>query len=227
MRTDAGHRKRMKDRFRKEGLDNFDEVHALELLLFYGVPRQDTKPIARRLLDHFGSFSKVLEAAPETLMQVEGVGEGISTFLNLINDTMRYYLVNREQAPEIFNDLNDCGKYLVNLFHGKREEEVWVLCLDGKKKLLSCQKISEGGLDSVSVSTRKVVEVALTVNAASVILAHNHPHGLALPSNADKLVTIQLRRNLEALGLALADHMIVGENDYTSLRQSNYCPWDD
>lgn len=226
MHTDAGHRKRMKDRFRKEGLDNFDEVHALELLLFYGVPRWDTKPIARRLLDRFGSFSKVLEATPEALMQVEGVGEGISTFLNLINDTMRYYLVNQEQAPEILNDLNDCGKYLANLFHGKREEEVWVLCLDGKKKLLSCQKISEGGLDSVSVSTRKVVEVALAVNAASVILAHNHPFGLALPSTADKLVTVQLRRNLKALGLELADHMIIGENDFTSLRQSNYCPWD-
>ena len=220
MRTDIGHRKRVKERFRKEGLDNFDEVHALELLLFYCIPRKDTKPIARELLDHFGSFSKVLEASPESLRQVDGVGEGAATYLTLLNHAMRYYQVSREQAPSIFNDLNDCGKYLANFFQGKRAEEVWMMCLDGKKKMLCCQRISEGGMDSVSISTRKVVEIALAVNAASVVIAHNHPNGLALPSTSDVLVTKQLRQNLEALGIELADHMIVGENDYTSMRQS-------
>ena len=220
MRTDLGHRKRVKDRFRKEGLDNFDEVHALELLLFYCVPRKDTKPIARALLDRFGSFSKVLEAAPQALRQVEGVGEGTATYINLLNDTMRYYQVCREQVPAAFDDLNDCGKYMLNFFQGKRMEEVWILCLDGRKKLLTCQKISEGGLDSVPISVRKVVEIALAVNATSVVIAHNHPNGLALPSTADVLVTEQLKRNLEALGIRFADHMIIGENDYLSMRQS-------
>lgn len=220
MITDAGHRKRVKDRFRKEGLDNFDEVHALELLLFYCVPRKDTKPIARRLIDRFGSYDKVLEATPEALKKVEGVGEGIATYLNLLRDSMRYYLVSRDEEPTILDDPDKYTKYLANMFQGKREEEAWVLCLDGKGKLLNKQKVSEGGADSASVSVRSVVELALTVNASSVILAHNHPNGLALPSAADVIVTDQIYASLAALGIKLADHVIVGEYESTSMVQS-------
>lgn len=221
MLTDAGHRKRVKARFRREGLDGFEEVHALELLLFYGLPRKDTKRIARDLINRFGSFNKVLEAAPESLMQVDGVGEGVATYLKLLNHTVRYYLAAQDEPPVSFEDLNDCGKYLMNIFRGKRQEEIWVMCMDGRKKLLDCQKIAEGGFEEVGLSTRRLVEIALGMNAASVIIAHNHPNGLALPSDEDVIMTRHIRMNLEALGIILVDHMIVGEGDFTSMKQSS------
>lgn len=222
MRTELGHRQRVKNRFRNEGLDHFDEVHALELFLFYAIPRKDTKPLARRLLNHFGSLVKVMEATPAALQQVEGVGVNTATYIKLLHEMVRYYLVNRDEKPTVLNDLNDCGNYLINFFHGKREESAWVLCLDGKKKLLACQKVSQGGVDSVAVSPRSVVEVALSVNAASVVLAHNHPSGFAVPSNVDVAVTYRIARGLDAVGVILADHIVVAENDFISMQQSGY-----
>lgn len=222
MRTELGHRQRVKDRFRKEGLDSFNEVHALELLLFYAIPRRDTKPIARRLLDKFGSLSQVMEATLESLQQVEGVGSNTALYIKLLHETGRYYLTNRDRSPHIFNDLNDCGNYLIHFFHGKRDESAWVLCLDAKRKLLTCQKICEGGLDAVSISPRRVIEIALSVNATSVVLAHNHPSGVASPSEADVIVTHRIARGMNAVGIILADHIIVADNDYVSLFQSGY-----
>lgn len=220
MRTDKGHRQRVKDRFRKEGLDGFEESHALELLLFYAIPRRDTKPIARRLLDKFGSLATVMEASLEALQQVEGIGPGAATFLKLVHETGGYYLKSRDQDVTILNDLNKCGDYLVNFFHGKRTESVWVLCLDAKCKLLACQQVAEGGNDSVSISPRSVMEVALNVNASSLILAHNHPGGFAQPSDADVLTTKYLGKVLATMGLPLVDHFVVAEGDYISMRQS-------
>ena len=103
MHTQTGHRQRVRDRFLSEGLDSFDEVHVLELLLFYAIPQRDTKPLARALLDHFGSLSLVLDASQEELMAVKGVGEGIATFLRLIPAAGRYYQTHREQAAAILN----------------------------------------------------------------------------------------------------------------------------
>ena len=220
MRTDKGHRQRVKDRFRKEGLDGFEESHALELLLFYAIPRRDTKPVARRLLDKFGSLATVMEAPIEALQQVEGIGPGAATFLKLVHEMGGYYLKNRDQDVCILNDLNVCGDYLVKFFRGKRTESVWVLCLDAKCKLLACQQVAEGGVDCVSISPRSVMEVALNVNASSVILAHNHPGGYAKPSDSDVVTTRYLGKVLATMGLPLVDHFVVAEGDYISMRQS-------
>ena len=103
MHTAAGHRQRVKDRFRKEGLDSFDEVHALELLLFYAAPRIDTKPLARSLLDRFGSLALVLEATEAELMAVPGVGENVATYLTLITAAGRYYQMCRSERPVILD----------------------------------------------------------------------------------------------------------------------------
>ena len=112
MSIHVGHRQRLKDRFRTEGLDNFDERHVLELLLFYCVPRQDTAPLAQRLLDHFGSLSQVLEASKEELEKVTGVGYNVSTLLTLMPEVFRYYLVNRTMNNVILNTTELCGNYL-------------------------------------------------------------------------------------------------------------------
>ena len=114
MHTEQGHRERVKKRFRAEGLDHFEDVHALELLLFYAIPRKDTKGVARALLDRFGSLTAVLDAKPRELEQVEGIGENVSTFLSLIRDMTRYYMVKKAEIPQVITDMNQCGAYLSN-----------------------------------------------------------------------------------------------------------------
>lgn len=219
-----GHRQRLKDRFRRDGLDNFDEIHVLELLLCYCVPRKDTNPLAHALLDRFGSLSQVLEASAEELEKTEGVGPNISTFLNLTTAVSRYYLVNRNLRNSVLNGMSQYGEYLLAYFYGRRNEIVFLLCLDAKCKVICCKEIGEGSVNSAGISIRKVVEVALGANASSVVLAHNHPSGLALPSADDIQTTHRIARALWAVEIALADHVVVADDDYVSLVQSgHYC----
>jgi len=220
MHTDAGHRQRVKERFRKEGLDEFEEVHVLELLLFYALPRIDTKPLARTLLDRFGTLALVLEATPEELMSVPGVGENVAVYLNLITAAGRYYQKVRTDRPVILNSTEKYGNYLVDLFYGRRNETVFVLCLDAKCKVLCCRKVGEGDVNSANVPIRKMVEIALGVNATTVILAHNHPSGLAIPSAEDRETTERLAKALGAMDIVLADHVIVSDDDFISMVQS-------
>ena len=216
----GGHRERLKNRFLKEGLEHFDEHQVLELLLFYCIPRQDTNPIAHALLEHFGSLSQVMEAPPSELKKVAGMGETSATFLSLLNAFDRYYQVNRASSLVILNTLEQCGRYLMPFFYGRRNETVYLLCLDAKCKVLCCKEVGEGSVNSAAVPIRRVVEMALGANATSVVLAHNHPSGLAVPSNEDQLTTRQLAIALAAVDITLVDHMIMADDEFVSLRQS-------
>lgn len=220
MHTEAGHRKRVKDRFRQEGLDSFDETHVLELLLFYAVPQRDTKPLARALLDRFGSLPLVLEAPVEELMKVPGVGENIAIFLNLVLASGKYYALRKADRPVILDSTPKYGRYLADYFIGCRNETVYVLCLDAKCKVLCCKKVGEGDVNFANVPLRRVVEIALGVSATTVILAHNHPSGLALPSLEDRNTTERIATALGAMDIILADHIIVAEDDFVSLVHS-------
>ncbi|MBO5952931.1 MAG: DNA repair protein RadC [Oscillospiraceae bacterium] len=227
MHTDEGHRQRLKNRFLAEGLDSFEEVHALELLLFYAVPRKDTKPLARALLDHFGSLAPVLEATAEELEMVPGVGRNIATFLTLTTAMGRYYQTKRTELPTILDSTEACGQYLLDHYYGRRNETVFLLCLDAKGKLLCCRKMAEGDVNSANVPVRRVVEIALAVNASAVLLAHNHPSGIAVPSKEDVLTTEYVARALAAMDILLTDHIVVADGDYVSMVQSGlYSPKD-
>ena len=217
-----GHRQRLKDRFRAEGLDHFDERHVLELLLFYCVPRQDTAPLAQRLLDHFGTVSQVLEASIEELEKVSGVGYNVSTLLALIPELSRYYMVNRTMNHEILNTTDLCGNYMMQRFHGRRNETVFLLCLDAKCKVLCCREVGEGSVNSANIPIRRIVEMALGVNATTVVLAHNHPSGLAIPSDEDIHTTRRIAAALDTVEIRLADHIVVADDDFVSLAQSGY-----
>jgi DNA repair protein RadC len=208
------------DRFMKEGLDSFAEVHVLELLLFFARPRIDTKTIARDLLNRFGSYTAVMEASQEALMQVDGVGERTAMFIRLINSAGRYYQVRSENKPRFFRNIQECGSYLQSYFIGRKSETVYVLCLDAKGALLGCHLLSEGDQNSVNIPARKLVELALSTNASSIVLAHSHPSGLALPSNEDIMTTRNLSATLSSLGVVLLDHLIFAEGDWVSLAQS-------
>lgn len=217
-----GHRQRLKDRFVLEGLDNFNELQVLELLLFYAIPRQDTNPLAHRLLARFGSLSQVLEAPVEELQKVEGVGHNAAVLLHLSTAVGRYYMVNRAMQNTILSTTEKCGEFLAPFFHGRRNETVYLLCLDAKCKLLCCREVSEGSVNSAGVSPRKVVEIALGANATTVVLAHNHPSGIAVPSTEDVQTTYRVANALDAVEITLADHIIVADGDYTSMVHSGF-----
>ncbi len=217
-----GHRQRLKNRFCTEGLDNFDELHVLELLLFYCVSRKDTNPLAHRLLDHFGSLAQVLSASREELEKVEGVGEHISTFLTLITQVGRYYQVKQSEPGEILRTVDDCGNFLVPYFYGREIETVFLLCLDAKCKVICCKKVGEGSVNSANIPVRRIVEMALNTNATTVVLAHNHPSGIAIPSVEDIQTTQKVAQALETVEIILADHIVVSKDDFVSIAQSQY-----
>ena len=217
-----GHRQRLKNRFRQEGLDNFNEHQVLELLLFYCIPQKDTNPLAHALLEHFGSLDQVLEAPPEELEKVKGVGEHVSTLLTLIPSAARYAMVTRAMRTEILTSVEKCGNYLLPFFYSRRNETVLLMCLDAKCKVLCCKEVGEGSVNSAGVPIRRIVEVALGVNATTVVLAHNHPSGIAIPSCDDIQTTLRVAAALDAVEITLADHIVVADGDFVSMVQSGY-----
>ena len=214
-----GHRQRLKDRFLREGLDGFTDIQVLELLLFYVVPRKDTNPIAHDLLDRFGSLARVLDAPVIRLTEVNGVTENGATFLKLVREIERRYALSQGEEI-ILNTIEDCCEYLTRFFKSKRNETVFLLSLDAKLKLLSCREVGEGSVNYASVPIRRCVEMALEDGATSVILAHNHPSGLAVPSTDDVVTTRRLAMALSAVEIQLVDHIVVADDDYVSMIQS-------
>lgn len=212
-----GHRERIKERFIQEGLDNFDDYLVLELLLYYCIPRVDTNEIAHRLINTFGSLPNVLEATVEELQKVEGIGKNAATFLTLINAASRYYQVKKVDYAKPLTTVEQFGEVLTPKFSGRRNEMIYLLCLDSKCKMICCRMVGEGSVNCAGVSVRKIAEQALAVNATSVVLSHNHPSGVAVPSGEDVRTTIQAAKALKAVGVALLDHIIVADDDYTSM----------
>lgn len=217
-----GHRERLRGQFLADGLDGFSDIQVLELLLFYSIARRDTNPIAHRLLDHFGSLAQVLEASPEELCRVEGVGENTAAYLHMIPQVCRRYQLDRTSNARILPTLESCARYLQPFFFGQSAETVYLLCLDAKCKVLCCKKISQGSVNAVDLPVRRIVETALSSKAASVLLAHNHPGGMAIPSNEDISATLRAADALRAVDVQLADHLIICDDDYVSLMQSGY-----
>lgn len=216
-----GHRHRMKERFRKEGLDHFESHQVLELLLFYCVPRQNTNPLAHSLIERFGSVTGVLNATDAELKKVKGVGDGIVQFLHLVRDAGRYCNI-KNMEEEGLSSIKECGNYMIPFFDGKRNEVVYLLCLDAKGKVISCKMVGEGSVNSAGVPIRRIVEMALGEGATSVVLAHNHPSGVAVPSDEDRRTTIRLGRALSAVEITLIDHVVVADKDYVSMVDSGW-----
>lgn len=219
-----GHRDRVRKRFLENDLNGFADHEALELLLHYAIPQRDVNPLAHELIGRFGSLSGVLSAPIELLLETPGVGERTAVLLRLaplIAQKARLEDLERELA---FNSREHVGSYLLELFSLERSEAVYQLCLDAKGKLLACKRLGEGSVSAVTVDIRKIVQNAILASASSVILAHNHPSGIALPSEDDKIVTDQVKAALASIGVRLDDHIIVADQDFVSLAQSGYLP---
>lgn len=215
-----GHRKRLKARFMKTGLDDFEPHNILELLLFYSVPRKDTNPLAHRLVNRFGSLSGVFDAGPEELMKVDGITENTAVLISMIPQLARKYLEDKSDAVNAISGFDDIGTYLMPKFVGRTVETIMLAALDNKNKIISCSIIAEGENDRASLSKRKVMEEAIRVGATRVVLAHNHPRGFAMPSKEDIHLTEEVYALLRTVEIELVDHIIFAEDDFVSLAAS-------
>jgi DNA repair protein RadC len=215
-----GHREKMRARFLESGLDAFADHEALELLLFYAIPRRNTNETAHKLLERYGSLQAVLDAPVEDLQKVDGIGESAAVFLRLVPEVCRKARISGGGHEIILNNTEKAGEYLVSRFQGERDEVIYELCLDRKGKLLTCKRLNEGSADSAGLNVRQLVKYALLSSACGVILSHNHPSGIALPSTEDYETTEQVQESLRTIGVKLLDHIIVADDDYVSMTDS-------
>lgn len=217
-----GHRNRLKARFLSQGLSGFEDHNILELLLFYSIPRSDTNEIAHALLDKFKTLSGVFDAPLEELCKVKGISSHSATLIKLIPEMFSAYHTDKTKDIQIINSTKAAGRYFVPRFHGKQNEEVYVLLLDDKKKIIRCEKLFEGTVNTTPISAKKVVAAAVNSNATGVILAHNHPTGIALPSRADIKATEKIYKALELINVQLCDHIVVADGDFVSMADSGH-----
>jgi len=203
----AGHRKRLRERFLLNGPEALSETELLEMLLFYSIPRVDTKPMAQKLLEAFGSLDGVLAASPADLHAFASVNDGTDALLALI----RYF--NERNAYQMgkarFGSPEFLLSYLPQQFCGYTHERALLFYLDDSGSLLHRQCILSGTENAIRISWRSIVETAKRIGASALLLAHNHPNGIAAPSGADLATTQNLYHALKAQNVLLLEHYIV------------------
>ncbi|MBR6524508.1 MAG: DNA repair protein RadC [Clostridia bacterium] len=222
-----GHRKRIRERFAKDRFESFHPHEILELVLTYALPRQDTNPLAHRLLDHFGSLHAVLEADIHELMQVKGVGENTATLLSMLLPLMRRYEQSKLTAKRLLYNYQALNELCISLYHGITNERFYVLSLNSQFELLGIDMIAEGTPNQVNVYPRTIMEALLRRNATAAVLVHNHPGGGSMPSQQDVNTTEIVANLLSTLDIQLYDHILVADSMAHSLKNMGYLSWDD
>ena len=215
----AGHRQRMKQRFAETGLLGFDDLNALELLLFYAVPRQDTNPIAHALIDRFGSLNQVLEASLDELQEVEGVGANTATLLKLVPAICQRYLQNKGREKVSYTTISQLQDYIIPLFAFEAEELLYLICMDSANHIIHREIVSQGNEEMVFADPKTIARIAMKWKASRVVLAHNHPSGLPTPSASDIALTKIIQDALDLFNIELMDHFVVSDLECSSMRK--------
>ena len=215
MKTDG-----MTRRFLRGVPDAMTDAELLELLLRFST--EDAKELTERILAQCPNIAAVIEADADTLRSIEGIDEESVLLLRLVPELHRRYFLSRSRDEKRLTTSADFGRFLLPYFYGARDEMVYLLLLDAAGKVLNCKLIGHGSVNSANVPMRRVVQEALTANASGVVLAHNHPSGVALPSKEDADLTARLRDTLDALQILLLDHIVVADDDFVSMRESGY-----
>lgn len=216
----ADHRARLRARFMEGGAQALPDYEMLELVLFRAIPRQDVKPLARRLIDLFGDFNRVLSAPVSRLAQVPGVGPAVICELKLVEAAAHRLARSRVMQRHVISSWDAVVDYCHTVMAHRDTEQFRVLFLDRKNVLIADEEQARGTVDHVPVYPREVVKRALELNASALILVHNHPSGDPTPSDADIAMTAQVEQAAQALGLTLHDHLIVGKSRELSFRAS-------
>ncbi|WMJ23402.1 DNA repair protein RadC [Paludicola sp. MB14-C6] len=217
-----GHRQRLKNRFLKSGIDVFEQHNILELLLFFAIPRMDTNDIAHNLMKRFGNIGEVFDAPYDELIKVQGVTSNAATLLKLVPNLSRVYLENKYQPLEVYDTPQKLSNYFIHKFVGVNQEQVYIMCLDSSCSFIQCDLLTQGTVTQANISIRKIVETVIRHNACSIVLAHNHPRGLAIPSNEDIITTVSIKNALKQLDVNLLDHIIIAQDTYVSLVEQGY-----
>lgn len=211
-----GHRERAKENFIKNG-KTLQDHHLLELLLFYSIPRRDVKPIAYNLINRFGSFENVFNADIESLCEVEGVGENTAVLISLVAAINKRRSENKNNDVKRLTNSKDAAEYAKNILRENKVEKLLLITLDNDLKIIGNHIVSEGSVNTAKINAHKLVSYIIKDNASCVIIAHNHPEGNANPSIEDINFTVEILSVLRSIGIHLNDHIIVGENEVTSM----------
>ena len=218
-----GHRERIKEKFLKNGIDGFAEYEILELLLTYCIPRKDTKPIAKELLNKFKSLDNVFKASFDKLSAIDGLGKNTIAFLKLMGDLPSIIykdelknkkLVDKETLKILNKDI--LLKYLRNKIGYEEIEKFYVLYLSSSNEVIKFEENSVGTLDRSSVYPREIYKKVINLNAKSLILVHNHPSDNITPSKSDIELTNEIAKGLKNFGALLIEHIIITKNSYFS-----------
>jgi DNA repair protein RadC len=213
-----GHRERLRTKFRDLGDTALADYELLELLLFRLIPRRDTKPIAKALIDRFGSLAAVLGASIHLLQEVKGVGEAVATDLKLIAAVGHRSLKSGITGKKLLGSWSAVIEYCHAAMAYETKEQFRILFLDKRNQLIADEVQQRGTVDHTPVYPREVVKRALELSATAIILVHNHPSGDPTPSRADIDMTHTIINTAKPLGISVHDHIIIGKEGHASLK---------
>ena len=213
------HRKRLKKKYIDSALDAFHDYEALEILLTFAIPRRDVKPVAKALLERFGTLKGVFDADVAELASVSGVGLHAAILIRLVKDLGGRYLREKATEKQQISCTKELLDYCMTSLGGLKDEHFCVIYLDAQNRIIDVETIQEGIVNQAVVYPRKVLESALRRKASAVILAHNHPSGHVKPSDADIRLTKTIQETAKALDILVHDHVIIGENRFFSFRE--------
>lgn len=218
-----GHRQRMRERFFATSPSGFADHELLEMLLYYTNPRRDTNEIAHSLIEAFGSIEGVLDADRDRLLAVWGMGEQSALLFSLFGELSRRYLTEKmtddTRGRQMLDTPERLARFLAPRFVGATKEIALALLLDNSMYPIDCFPVGEGTVSGVALSTRAIAERAYTKHAAAVVLAHNHPGGVAVPSSEDIHATGRIREALDLLGIPLIEHFVFSDRAFAPILQ--------
>lgn len=218
----SGHRARLRQRFADHGFAAFAPHEVVELLLTLAIPRRDVKPLAKTLLQRFGTLRGVLDASPADLQEVPGMGEASSLVFRMVREAADLYLQQGITRGEFFQSLGDIEQYYRHRLGGLKVEVFEVAYVDHANRLIpeAFDRVEEGDFNAVYIYPRRIIETALRKKASGIILVHNHPTGRPQPSAADIQLTQRLRAAADPLDLRIVDHLIIAGQEVYSFRRS-------
>lgn len=214
----TGHRDRLRQRFRQGGGEALPDYELLELVLFRAIQRRDTKPLAKRLIDEFGSFAEAINAPEERLREVEGAGERVVTELKLVRAAALRLMKGEVMDRPVLESWSDVLGYCRAAMGFEAKEQFRILFLDKRNRIIADEVQQQGTVDHTPVYVREIVKRALELSATALVLVHNHPSGDPAPSSADIEMTRQIAESAKSMGIAVHDHIIVGRDGHASLR---------
>ena len=212
-----GHRARVRDRVLKAGIESLPDYELLELILFYAIERIDTKPLAKRLLERFGTLGDIFAAEPEQLREFE-IDQRTLVLFRAMRESGRRLAERKVKDMPVLTNWRQLIDYCHAALAHEKTEQFRILFLDRKNVLIADEVQQRGTIDHTPVYPREVVKRALALNAAALILVHNHPSGDPKPSREDIEMTKEIGKASEALGIAIHDHLVIGRKGHASFR---------